>query len=90
MPMTAHALAPGCRRIGAVLDARDVERAVVAGHSWGGHLALHLAVSHSGQRPEPRIIPAAGHLPWIEAPGCAASALARIRERLAARNLPTG
>ncbi|MDA8324186.1 MAG: alpha/beta hydrolase [Actinomycetota bacterium] len=32
-----------------MLDARDVERAVVAGHSWGGHLALHLAVSHPGR-----------------------------------------
>jgi pimeloyl-ACP methyl ester carboxylesterase len=30
----------------AVLDARGVERAVVVGHSWGGHLALHLAVAH--------------------------------------------
>lgn len=32
----------------AVLDARGVRRAVVMGHSFGGHLALHLAVS----RPE--------------------------------------
>jgi pimeloyl-ACP methyl ester carboxylesterase len=30
----------------AVLDARDVDRAVVLGHSWGAHLALHLAVAH--------------------------------------------
>jgi proline iminopeptidase len=30
----------------AVLDARGIERAVVAGHSWGGHFALHLAVAH--------------------------------------------
>ena len=30
----------------AVLDARGVKRAVVVGHSWGGHLALHLAVAH--------------------------------------------
>jgi proline iminopeptidase len=30
----------------AVLDARGVDRAVVLGHSWGGHLALHLAVAH--------------------------------------------
>jgi proline iminopeptidase len=29
----------------AVLDALGVDRAVVAGHSWGGHLALHLAVA---------------------------------------------
>ena len=30
----------------AVLDARDVERAWAIGHSWGGHLALHLLVAH--------------------------------------------
>jgi proline iminopeptidase len=30
----------------AVLDARGVDRAVVVGHSWGVHLALHLAVAH--------------------------------------------
>jgi len=30
----------------AVLDAFGLERAWAVGHSWGGHLALHLAVSH--------------------------------------------
>jgi proline iminopeptidase len=30
----------------AVLDALSVHRAVVAGHSWGSHLALQLAVAH--------------------------------------------
>jgi pimeloyl-ACP methyl ester carboxylesterase len=30
----------------AVLDALQVGRTVVLGHSWGGHLALHLALSH--------------------------------------------
>jgi pimeloyl-ACP methyl ester carboxylesterase len=30
----------------AVLDACAVRRAVVLGHSWGAHLALHLAVAH--------------------------------------------
>jgi pimeloyl-ACP methyl ester carboxylesterase len=29
-----------------VLDSRGVQRAVVLGHSFGGHLALHLAVTH--------------------------------------------
>lgn len=29
-----------------VLDARGVRQAVVAGHSWGGYFALHLAVAH--------------------------------------------
>lgn len=30
----------------AVLDALGLERAWAVGHSWGGHLALHLAVAH--------------------------------------------
>ena len=30
----------------AVLDTLQIGRAVVLGHSWGGHLALHLALSH--------------------------------------------
>jgi proline iminopeptidase len=30
----------------AVLDAFEIPRAWVVGHSWGGHLALHLAVAH--------------------------------------------
>jgi proline iminopeptidase len=29
----------------AVLNGLEVERAVVVGHSWGGHLAMHLAVA---------------------------------------------
>jgi proline iminopeptidase len=29
-----------------VLDAFDIERAWAIGHSWGGHLALHIAVTH--------------------------------------------
>jgi pimeloyl-ACP methyl ester carboxylesterase len=30
----------------AVLDAFEIPRAWAVGHSWGGHLALHLAVAH--------------------------------------------
>jgi pimeloyl-ACP methyl ester carboxylesterase len=30
----------------AVLDALQIERAWLIGHSWGGHLAMHLAVAH--------------------------------------------
>ena len=30
----------------AVLDAAGADRAWVIGHSWGGHLAMHLAVGH--------------------------------------------
>jgi pimeloyl-ACP methyl ester carboxylesterase len=37
---------------------------------------------------EVRIIPAAGHLPWFEQPGCVAAALARVRERVAAEDVP--
>jgi len=33
----------------AVLDAAGVRRAYVVGHSWGGHLAMHLAVRHPGR-----------------------------------------
>jgi len=33
----------------AVLDAAGAERAYVVGHSWGGHLAMHLAVQHPGR-----------------------------------------
>src|SRR5262245_27702234 len=29
-----------------VLDHSGLERAWVVGHSWGGHLALHLAIAH--------------------------------------------
>ena len=33
----------------AVLDAAGADRAYVIGHSWGGFLALHLAVQHPGR-----------------------------------------
>lgn len=33
----------------AVLDAAGAGRAYVVGHSWGGHLAMHLAVRHPGR-----------------------------------------
>ena len=33
----------------AVLDAFDLEKAWAIGHSWGGHLALHLVVAHPGR-----------------------------------------
>jgi pimeloyl-ACP methyl ester carboxylesterase len=33
----------------AVLDAAGADRAWVIGHSWGGHLAMHLAVRHPGR-----------------------------------------
>ena len=30
----------------AVLDGLGIDRALVVGHSWGGHLAMHLALAH--------------------------------------------
>jgi pimeloyl-ACP methyl ester carboxylesterase len=36
-----------------------------------------------------RVIPAAGHLPWVEHPGCVADALASIRT-LTANQTPAG
>ena len=38
-------IADHCADACAVMDALGWERAVVVGHSWGGHLALHLAVA---------------------------------------------
>jgi pimeloyl-ACP methyl ester carboxylesterase len=33
----------------AVLDAADTDQAYVIGHSWGGHLAMHLAAQHQNR-----------------------------------------
>jgi pimeloyl-ACP methyl ester carboxylesterase len=33
----------------AVLDAAGADRAYVVGHSWGGHLAMHVAARHPGR-----------------------------------------
>jgi pimeloyl-ACP methyl ester carboxylesterase len=33
----------------AVLDALGWDKAIVIGHSWGGHLAMHFAVAHPGR-----------------------------------------
>jgi pimeloyl-ACP methyl ester carboxylesterase len=42
-PYTVEAHVEDCVR---VLDALAIERAWIVGHSWGGHLALHLAIAH--------------------------------------------
>jgi proline iminopeptidase len=39
---------------------------------------------------EVRVIPAAGHLPWIERPGCVAGALATVLARADAADTPAG
>ena len=33
----------------AVLDALDIGQAFLIGHSWGGHLAMHVAAKHAGR-----------------------------------------
>jgi pimeloyl-ACP methyl ester carboxylesterase len=33
----------------AVLDTLGIDRAIVLGHSWGGHLAMHFALAHPGR-----------------------------------------
>ena len=30
----------------AIMDGAGIDKAYLLGHSWGGHLALHLAVAH--------------------------------------------
>jgi pimeloyl-ACP methyl ester carboxylesterase len=42
-PYTVEAHVADCVR---VLDALEIDQAWIVGHSWGGHLALHLAIAH--------------------------------------------
>jgi proline iminopeptidase len=64
----------------AVLDALGVDRAVVAGHSWGGHLALQLAVAHPDR---------VAALLIIDAPGATGDGgLAELGQELQDRLLP--
>jgi proline iminopeptidase len=51
-PSTATApydVATQASDVAAVLDTLHWERAVVAGHSWGGHLLLHVLAAHPGR-----------------------------------------
>ena len=64
----------------AVLDARDGDRVVVAGHSWGVHLALQLALAH------PERVPG---LVLIDGPGVTGDGgVAKMGEVLIGRLLP--
>jgi len=64
----------------AVLDALGVDRAVVAGHSWGGNLALQLAVAHPDR---------VAALLIIDAPGATGDGgLAELGQELQDRLLP--
>jgi proline iminopeptidase len=49
-----------------VLDALGVDRAAVVGHSWGGHLAMHLALAHPGRVAAALVIDPLGALPGGE------------------------
>jgi proline iminopeptidase len=60
----------------AILDLFDQERAWAIGHSWGGHLALHLAVAH----PE-RLY----GVVCIDAPGASPKVMPEYADRLLAR-----
>ena len=64
----------------AVLDAREVERAWAIGHSWGGHLALHLLVAH----PE-RLLGVVGSRPARRVRRLRRAGPERMRQRLSRR-----
>lgn len=48
---------------GRVLDGLGWERAIIAGHSWGGHLAMHVAVAHPERARALVVLDALGALP---------------------------
>ena len=48
-PVTPYDVATQVADVVAVLDGLGWERAVVAGHSWGGHLLLHLLAARPGR-----------------------------------------
>jgi proline iminopeptidase len=47
----------------AVLDGLEIGRAMVVGHSWGGHLALHLAAAFPGRLDGALIVDTLGAVP---------------------------
>ena len=69
----------------AVLDAAGVGRAHVIGHSWGGHLAMHLAVRHPGRVAGLVIADPLGAVPDGGLSDMEQNLTARIRPELAAR-----
>jgi pimeloyl-ACP methyl ester carboxylesterase len=69
----------------AVLDAAGAGRAYVVGHSWGGHLAMHLAVRHPGRVLGLVIADPLGAVPDGGAADMGQNLAARIRPERAAR-----
>jgi pimeloyl-ACP methyl ester carboxylesterase len=69
----------------AVLDAAGAGRAYVVGHSWGGHLAMHLAVQHPGRVLGLVIVDPLGAVPDGGASDLERNLTERIRPELAAR-----
>jgi pimeloyl-ACP methyl ester carboxylesterase len=69
----------------AVLDAAGAERAYVIGHSWGGHLAMYLAVRHPGRVLGLVIADPLGAVPDGGLSDMGQNLTARIRPELAAR-----
>lgn len=69
----------------AVLDATGARRAYVVGHSWGGHLAMHLAVRHPGRMLGLVIVDPLGAVPDGGLGDMEQNLAERIRPDLAAR-----
>ena len=71
----------------AVLDAAGADRAYVVGHSWGGHLAMHLAVAHPDRVAGLVIADPLGAVPDGGAGELGQNLTARMNPELAARAL---
>jgi len=69
----------------AILDAAGAGRAYVIGHSWGGHLAMHMAVRHPGRMLGLVIVDPLGAVPDGGASDMEHNLTERIRPELAAR-----
>jgi pimeloyl-ACP methyl ester carboxylesterase len=69
----------------AVLDAAGAGHAYVIGHSWGGHLAMHLAVRHPGRVAGLVIVEPLGAVPDGGLSDMEQNLTERIRPELAAR-----
>jgi pimeloyl-ACP methyl ester carboxylesterase len=69
----------------AVLDAARADRAWVIGHSWGGHLAMHLAVGHPDRVAGLVIVDPLGAVPDGGVRDMEQNLTERIRPELAAR-----
>ncbi len=69
----------------AVMDAAGAGRAYVVGHSWGGHLAMHLAVRHPGRVAGLVIVDPLGAVPDGGLADMERNLTERIRPELSAR-----